>query len=218
MPSQGSAADSMFIDPLTTPGFRRSIFNAIVAPRPIGWISTLNPDGSANLAPFSQFNLVSTAPPVVMFSCNQPADRCEKDTIANVRESGEFVVNLVTWDLRAQMNLSSTPAPRGVDEFELAGLAKAQSVKVRPPRVAASPAHLECRVMQIVEISPEHPGETPSTVVFGRVLGLHLREEFLDAQGHFDTARARPLTRLGGHQYATVGELIEMPPPFQRRD
>ncbi|MET0310618.1 MAG: flavin reductase, partial [Burkholderiaceae bacterium] len=81
----------MFIDPLKTPGFKRSIFNAIVAPRPIGWISTVGGDGSVNLAPFSQFNLVSTAPPVVMFACNTPQGRAEKDTVANVRETGEFV-------------------------------------------------------------------------------------------------------------------------------
>ena len=94
----------MFIDPLTSPGFKRSIFNAIVAPRPIGWISSVAADGRPNLAPFSQFNLVSTAPPVVMFACNTPEDRAEKDTIANVKATGEFVVNLVSWDLRDAMN------------------------------------------------------------------------------------------------------------------
>lgn len=206
----------MFIDPLKTPGFKRSIFNAIVAPRPIGWISTIGDDGSVNLAPFSQFNLVSTAPPVVMFACNTPAGRGEKDTVANVRATGEFVVNLVSWDLREAMNITSTPLPRGGDEFELAGLAKAACVKVRPPRVEASPANLECRVMRIVEIEPEHPGETSSTVVMGRVLGLHIQEGFLDGEGRFDTVKAQPTTRLGGYQYATVGQVVEMPAPFER--
>jgi flavin reductase (DIM6/NTAB) family NADH-FMN oxidoreductase RutF len=206
----------MFIDPQNSPGFKRSIFNAIVAPRPIGWISSASGDGRANLAPFSQFNLVSTAPPVVMFACNTPVDRAEKDTIANVRATGEFVVNLVSWDLREAMNLSSTPAPHGIDEFVLSGLAKAQCVKVAPPRVAASPANLECRVIRIIGIDPEDPGDTPSTVVFGKVVGLHIADGFLDGDGRFDTARARPATRLGGIQYATIGEVAEMPAPFVR--
>lgn len=205
----------MFIDPQTTPGFKRSIFNAIVAPRPIGWISSVGADGSVNLAPFSQFNLVSTAPPVVMFACNTPRDRTEKDTIANVRATGEFVVNLVSWDLREAMNITSTPVPRGTDEFELAGIEKGASVKVRPPRVAASPANLECRVLHIVEIQPELAGETPSTVVMGRVLGLHIREGFLDGNGRFDTVKAQPTTRLGGNYYASLGQVIEMPAPFR---
>jgi len=207
----------MYVDPLKTPGFRRTIFNAIVAPRPIGWISSVGADGKPNLAPFSQFNLVSTSPPVVMFACNQPEDRQEKDTIVNVRETGEFVVNLVSWDLREQMNITSTPSPRGVDEFELAGLAKAECLQVKPPRVAASPANLECRVLQIVEIAPEFPGETPSTVVFGRVLGLHLRDDCIDAEGRFDTVKAQPTTRLGGNQYAGIGPVVEMASPFRRR-
>jgi flavin reductase (DIM6/NTAB) family NADH-FMN oxidoreductase RutF len=206
----------MFIDPQETPGFKRSIFNAIVAPRPIGWISSVGPDGDVNLAPFSQFNLVSTAPPVVMFACNTPQDRDEKDTIANVRATGEFVVNLVSWNLREQMNITSTQLPRGGDEFELAGLAKATCMKVRPPRVQASPANLECRVIRIVEIEATLPGETRSTVVMGRVVGLHIQDEFIDAQGRFDTVKAQPTTRLGGYQYATVGEVVEMAAPFTR--
>jgi flavin reductase (DIM6/NTAB) family NADH-FMN oxidoreductase RutF len=206
----------MFIDPQETPGFKRSIFNAIVAPRPIGWISSMSREGEVNLAPFSQFNLVSTAPPVVMFSCNTPQDRDEKDTIANVRETGEFVVNLVSWSLREAMNITSTQLPHGGDEFELARLAKAECRKVRPPRVEASPANLECQVIQIVEIDAVLPGETRSTVVMGRVVGLHIQEGFLDSEGRFDTVKAQPTTRLGGYQYATVGEVVEMPAPFRR--
>ena len=206
----------MFLDPYNTPGFKRSLFNAIVAPRPIGWISTLNPDGTANLAPFSQFNLVSTAPPVVMFSCNTPDDRPAKDTLANVRQTGEFVTNLATWDLREAMNMTSSPCPHGQDEFELAGLQKAACTYVRAPRVAASPANLECRVIQIVEIAPEHPGETASHVVFGRVVGVHLADAYVTPEGRFDTEKARPLTRLGGLQYAAAGPIFELPSRFAR--
>jgi flavin reductase (DIM6/NTAB) family NADH-FMN oxidoreductase RutF len=206
----------MFIDPETSKDLKRSIFNAIVAPRPIGWISSISAAGAVNLAPFSHFNIVSTSPPVIIFSCNAPEDRREKDTLANVRATGEFVYNLVSYDLREAMNITSTAAPHGVDEFELAQLKKAQSTKVRPPRVAASPANLECRVLRIVEIAPEEKGDTLSCVVFGRVVGLHIQEQFLDAGGRFDTVKARPLTRLGGMQYAAPGPVIEMQQPFKR--
>ncbi|WP_206998551.1 flavin reductase family protein [Trinickia mobilis] len=208
----------MFLDPAATPGFKRTLFNAIVAPRPIGWISTINGKGQVNLAPFSHFNLVSTAPPVVIFSCNAPADRHEKDTIVNVRETGEFVTNLVTWDLREQMNLSSMNAPYGADEFELAGLDKAPSVMVKPPRVAVSPASMECKLLRIVDIEPTGPGETFSNVVFGRIVGVHLDERYVDADGRFDTARTDPLTRLDGNRYATVGRMDVLGRPSPRRD
>jgi flavin reductase (DIM6/NTAB) family NADH-FMN oxidoreductase RutF len=208
----------MFLDPATTPNFKRSLFNAIVAPRPIGWISTVNLQGQVNLAPFSHFNLVSTAPPVVIFSCNSPADRHEKDTITNVRETGEFVTNLVTWDLREQMNLTSFNAPYGQDEFELAGLEKAASTLVKPPRVAASPASMECKLLRIVEIEPTGPGETHSNVVFGRIVGLHLDERFMEGEGNFNVSRTMPLTRLDGNNYATVGAMDQLGRPSPRRD
>ncbi|SMG46564.1 flavin reductase family protein [Paraburkholderia susongensis] len=208
----------MFLDPAKTPGFKRTLFNAIVAPRPIGWISTINGNGQVNLAPFSHFNLVSTAPPVVMFSCNAPADRHEKDTVTNIRETGEFVTNLVTWNLREPMNMSSIDAPYGTDEFELAGLEKAPSVLVKPPRVAASPASMECRLLRILDIEPTGPGETFSRVVFGRVVGVHLDERFVGADGRFDTVLAEPLTRLDGNRYATVGRLDELGRPSPRNN
>lgn len=206
----------MFHDLLQTPGFKRTMFNAIVAPRPIGWISTLALDGKANLAPFSHFNLVSTAPPVVMFSCNTPADRPEKDTIANVRATGEFVYNLVTRDLVEKMNATSAAVPRGTDEFELADIEKAASTLVRPPRVRASPAAFECKLLRFVEIAPERPGDTVSTMVLGRVIGVHLADGFVDAKGRFDTKKARPMARLGGIQYAEAGPLFELPSAFAK--
>ena len=205
----------MFFDPKTAK-LNRGIFNAIVAPRPIGWISSLSAEGHVNLAPFSHFAIVSTAPPVVLFSCNTPGDRAEKDTLANVRATGEFVYNLATYDLRDAVNTSSTPAAPEVDEFELAGLEKAKSEYVQPPRVAASPANLECKVLRIITIEPEQPGDTPSNVVFGRVVGMHIRDEYLLTGGKFDTVKAQPLTRLGGIQYAPPGAIFEMPAPFRR--
>jgi len=159
---------------------------------------------------------VSSAPAVLLFSCNTPGDRAEKDTLANVRATGEFVYNLATFDLREAVNTSSAPAAPDVDEFELAGLEKAPSVNVKPPRVAASPANLECRVLRIVEIEPDQPGDTSSNVVFGRVIGMHIRDEYMMASGRFDTVKAQPLTRLGGIQYAPPGTIFEMPAPFRR--
>ena len=206
----------MFVDPSTATKLNRAIFNAIVAPRPIGWISSQSERGHVNLAPFSHFNIVSTAPAVILFSCNTPGDRSEKDTLANVRATNEFVYNLATFDLRDAVNTTSTPAAPEIDEFELAGLEKAPSVNVKPPRVAASPANLECRLLRIVEIEPEQPGDTPSNVVFGRVIGLHIRDEYMTPAGRFDTIKAQPLTRLGGIQYAPPGAIFEMPAPFRR--
>jgi flavin reductase (DIM6/NTAB) family NADH-FMN oxidoreductase RutF len=206
----------MFVDPRTAAKLNRAIFNAIVAPRPIGWISSQSLEGHVNLAPFSHFNIVSTAPPVILFSCNTPGDRAEKDTLANVRATGEFVFNLATFDLREAVNATSTPAAPEIDEFMLAKLDKAPSINVKPPRVAASPANLECRLLRIVEIEPEQPGDTSSNVVFGRVIGLHIRDEYLTAAGRFDTIKAQPLTRLGGIQYAPPGTIFEMPAPFRR--
>jgi flavin reductase (DIM6/NTAB) family NADH-FMN oxidoreductase RutF len=206
----------MFLDPATTPDLKRTLFNSIVAPRPIGWISTINNAGQVNLAPFSHFNLVSTSPPVVIFSCNAPHDRQEKDTLRNVRQTGEFVTNLVTWDLRGPMNMSSLNAPYGTDEFELAGLEKAASVLVRPPRVAASPASMECKLLRIVEIEPTGPGETRSSVVFGRIIGIHLDEHFVDPDGSFQVTLTKPLTRLDGNNYATIGPVDQLGRPSPR--
>jgi flavin reductase (DIM6/NTAB) family NADH-FMN oxidoreductase RutF len=206
----------MFVDPRTAKDLNRGIFNAIVAPRPIGWISTQAEDGRVNLAPFSHFAIVSTAPAVILFSCNTPADRREKDTLVNVRATGEFVFNLASYDLREAINRTSTAVPYGSDEFELAHLEKAVSVNVKPPRVAASPANMECELLRIVTIMPEEAGDTQSNVVFGRVVGLHVRDEYVLPNGRFDTTRARPLSRLGGIQYSALETVFEMAAPFKR--
>ena len=203
----------MILDPQDPASYRPSLFNAVVAPRPIGWISTVDAAGVANLAPFSYFNGISATPPMVLFACNAPEDRAEKDTLANVRATGEFATNLVTWDLRHAMNRSSTALPPGVDEFAPAGLTKRPSVKIRAPQVAESPVSLECAVLRIVDFDPIHPGERRSSVVFGRVVSMRIEDEFLAANGRFDTLRAAPIARLGGFSYLTTRELFEMPRP-----
>ncbi|HVZ46532.1 MAG TPA: flavin reductase family protein [Ramlibacter sp.] len=190
-----------------------SIFNAIVAPRPIGWISTCDAAGNVNLAPFSYFNAISATPPMVVFACNAPADRKEKDTLANVRATGEFCANLASFDLRHAMNTTSATVATGTDEFELAGLQKAANTKIRTPRVAASPAALECVVIRIVDLMPESPRERHCGLVIGRVVAVHVADEYLTDAGRFDSARARPLARLGGYNYTAVESLFEMGRP-----
>lgn len=210
-----STETSRFID-LTVPSdFKRGIFNAIIAPRPIGWISTVDTDGVANLAPFSYFNLFSSLPPILAFSCNSPEDRDAKDTLANVRATGEFVYNMASLDLIEQVNLTSTPLPAGMDEFEFARLEKMPSVHVAPPRVAASPVNLECRVLKIVRFG-EGEGEIPTHVTFGQVVGVHIMERFLDGDGYFRTETAQPVARLGGAQYAVSALPFELERQFQR--
>lgn len=196
--------------------FRASIFNSIVAPRPIGWISSMNAEGRSNLAPFAYFNGISSSPPMVMFACNAPADRKEKDTLANVRSTGQFVTNFVSWEFREAMNITSATVPAEVDEFELAGLARIASTRVKPPRVAGVPVSMECELERIVDIAPKFEGDRACGVVIGRVLCLHVDDQYIDGNGRFDTMRAKPLTRLGGFFYATVGECSEILRPQVR--
>jgi flavin reductase (DIM6/NTAB) family NADH-FMN oxidoreductase RutF len=182
-----------------------------VVPRPIGWISTTSPRGVDNLAPFSQFQNVSYDPPTVLFCANQHADGRRKDTVVNIEARGEFVWNMATYALRDAVNVTSTDVPPETDEFERAGLAKAPSSRVRPPRVAASPIHFECRHLQTVRIPGNGPVGTVD-VVFGRVIAIHIADEALDVRGRIDTLRLRPLARLGYHDYTSVESLFTMTP------
>lgn len=208
-------SEPVFLDAADSAAFKRGIFNAIVAPRPVGWISTLDPQGRANLAPFSYFTIVSNLPPILMFSCNTPEDRPAKDTLSNVRYNSEFVFNLVSADLVEPMNDTSTPTPYGVDEFEMFGIEKAASRLVAPPRVAASPCSLECRVIKYVSFGGGDLG--PQTnVTFGQVVGIHIAPGFLDDDGHFDTLAARPISRLGGAEYAVTEQSFVLSRKFTR--
>jgi Conserved protein/domain typically associated with flavoprotein oxygenases, DIM6/NTAB family len=205
----------LFFDPKDGGSFKRGIFNAIVAPRPIGWLSTVDEHGKSNLAPFSYFNIVSNLPPILMFSCNTPEDRPAKDTLANVRKTGEFVFNLVAASQIEAMNDTSSPVPYGVDEFEHFGIEKAPCRIVAAPRVAASPCSLECRVIRVVsfgggELGPE------TNVTFGEVVGMHIAPGYLHEDGHFDTLAARPVSRLGGAEYAVTEESFELARKFTR--
>jgi len=186
--------------------------NALVAPRPIGWIGTVSADGEPNLAPFSYFNAFSADPPVVGFAPNaKSADGEAKDTLANVREVAEFTVNVVSAELAEAMNASSRPLPRGVDEFAHAGLTVRPSRQIRPPHVGEARAVLECTVSSIVAL-PARSGGRASHLVIGEVVGIHI-DDALIRDGRVDTLTLRQVARLGYLDYSLVEALFEMPRP-----
>lgn len=193
-------------------GLEHNPFIALVAPRPIGWISTLSRDGRPNLAPYSFFNALAARPPIVMFSSNGlHTDGGAKDSLTNARETGEFVHSMATWDLRSKVNQTSAPAPRGTDEFEATGLTRAACRVVKAPRVLESPVSLECKVLQVVDL-PADDAAHPNAMVIGRVVAVHIRDDIV-VGGRVDLSRARPLARLGYQDYCAVGELFEMRRP-----
>ena len=187
------------------PALSHSPIKAMVAPRPIGWLSTLSPQGVANLAPYSFFNLVCDAPYMVMFATSG-----HKDSFNNVRATGEFVWNLVSEDLCEAMNTSSGSAAPGVDEFELAGLEKAASRWWRR-RGARARAALECQLDQIVDLKSVDPTRRNSLVI-GTVRSVFIADGAI-VDGRFDAAGVRPLARLGYRDYAVIEEIFELQRP-----
>jgi len=200
----------MFYEPGNTDhGLPHDPFKSCVIPRPIGWISSLSREGIHNLAPFSQFQMLTFNPPYVMFSANQNTRGAFKDTVVNVEATGEFVWNMATYALRDAVNKSAQEVPPEVDEFELAGVTKQPSMLVRPMRVAESPIHFECVYHQTIHL----PGKTSlstASVVFGRVVGIHIEDEFIRPDGRIDVLKIRPIARLGYHDYTTVDSLFQM--------
>jgi flavin reductase (DIM6/NTAB) family NADH-FMN oxidoreductase RutF len=202
----------MFYKTTDPHGLKHNPFNAIVVPRPIGWISTVDEEGTANLAPYSFFNAVAYTPPQVIFSATHGhVQGGQKDSVKNAERTGEFVVNLATWELREQMNASAVPAPSNIDEFEYAGLKKAPSVLVKPPRVADSPVHLECRHTQTVQLASDDP-DNPTSVVFGEVVAIHIADWAI-VDGVVDTMKLQPIARLGYLEYGRMTEKFEMERP-----
>ena len=187
-------------------------YKSIVIPRPIGWISTISRDCVVNLAPYSQFNNLGYDPPYVMFSANSfPGSGRRKDSVKNASDTGEFVVNMATYDLREALNVTSQFLPPEVDEAALAGLEMIPCRFVKPPRVAASPVHLECKF----HCSLALPGSAPDQVhhvVIGRVVGVHIQDDVLTPEGKLDVVKIRPLARLGYFDYTTVDTVFTMPP------
>lgn len=178
-------------------------FKSCVVPRPIGWISTTSKEGVDNLAPFSQFQNISFDPPMVMFSANQASAGRRKDTTENTEQTGQFVWNMATYDLRNAVNKSSEEFPPEVDEFEVCGLTKIPSRIVRPPRIAESPIQFECEHITTLRL-PGNGVIGTVDVVFGRVLAIHIADWAITPEGKIDIPKVRPLARLGYHDYTAV--------------
>jgi flavin reductase (DIM6/NTAB) family NADH-FMN oxidoreductase RutF len=192
-------------DALTHDQLYRFLTGAVV-PRPIAWVTTLDPaSGVVNAAPFSFFTACCVEPPTVCFAAGAAAGGGEKDTVRNVRAAGEFVVNVVTEELGAAMNVTATSFPPDVSELAEAGLTPAPSVAVRPPRIAESPINMECRLDRIVEL-----GSAPQThrLVIGRVVGYHVRDGLIDGRHRIDLRALRPLGRLAGNLYCRTGDWV----------
>jgi flavin reductase (DIM6/NTAB) family NADH-FMN oxidoreductase RutF len=197
----------MFYEPSLGHGLAHDPFKAIVAPRPIGWISTISTSGNANLAPYSFFNAVSASPPMLAFSSEGL-----KDTVTNARDTGEFVYNLVSLTLLDQMNKTSAALPHGESEFAFAGLAQEKSRIVKPPRVAKAAAALECKVLQVISLTDLQNQETGRFMVIGQVVGVHIDDAFV-SNGLFDTVAAQPVARCGYRDYAAVQSVFELRRP-----
>ncbi len=202
-------AEPYFYEPGQGHGLPHDPFKAIVAPRPIGWISTVNPEGRVNLAPYSFYNAFCEAPPVVGFSSGG-----RKDTQRNVEATGEFVANLVTRRHARAMNLTSAAFPHGVDEMAHAGLTAAPSRLVRPPRVADAPAALECKLLLALPLKDLEGRLTGNTLLLGQVVGVHIDPAHLKG-GLFDIAAAGTIARCGYRgDYAEVTAVFEMLRPL----
>lgn len=203
----------MFYEPrLRNSGLAIDPLKALVVPRPIGWISSVDLDGGVNLAPFSFFNLVADAPPIVFFApTGAKPDGQIKDSRRNVEETGAFVVNLATWDLREAMNATSAHFPAGADESLAVGLEMVSSRIVVAPRVAASPVALECRYLQSVSLPTLDPNE-PNDVLFGEIIGIHIDDDLI-ANGRVDITKAKPIARLGYSLYTVVERAFTMKRP-----
>jgi len=193
-------------------GLPRDPFKALVVPRPIGWISSIDPQGRPNLAPYSYFNGVSSDPPCVMFAPSMRSrEGMRKDSHSNAELSGDFVVNLATYELREAMNASSASLAAGENEFAAAGLETLPSRLIKPPRVKGAPVHLECVYLKTVDLPSTVAGQA-NLIVVGRVVGIHI-DDALIVDGRVDIARARPIARLGYMDYCVVDELFAMERP-----
>ena len=204
----------MFYRPADGHGLPHDPFKALVTPRPIGWISSLDAQGRANLAPFSFFNGCGDAPPMVMFAQTGRKSRPEpvKDSIANIRETGEFACNIVSQALKDAMNLSSGTYQPEVDEFELAGLTKAPGKAISAPHVAEAPAVLECRLVKIVDDLPSWREHAFNIMIIGEVVGVHI-DDAIVKDGRVDVLGYNPVARMGYMDYTTVTDIWAMKRP-----
>ena len=200
----------MFYKPKENP-FTIDPFKSLVFPRPIGWISSVDKKGNANLAPYSYFNAIADAPPQVMFAsaaAEQPLQF--KDSLINILETKEFVVNFATSITRKEMNLSSLNAPKNHDEFMIADLRKRKSKLVKPPSVAASPVNLECKLLKTLKLKSNSKKYT--TMIIGEVIGIYIKDNFIK-NGRVDSVAMRYVARMGYSEYTTVSSKFKMKRP-----
>jgi flavin reductase (DIM6/NTAB) family NADH-FMN oxidoreductase RutF len=183
-----------------------------VVPRPIGWISTIDSRGAANIAPYSFFNSVSVDPPMIMFCpCGFHKDGGAKDSAVNAEETGEFVYNMANWDMRDAMNLSSASLARNEDEFEHAGLIKASSNIVKAPRLEQSPVSFECKTWKIIDLPPAK-NQSRNIIVIGEVVGVHIQDKYV-VNGRIDVELMKPIARLGYKDYCVVENTFSIERP-----
>ena len=186
------------------------ILTGIVAPRPIAFISTKSSKGVHNLAPFSFFNAVSANPPTIVVGIGRYIDSKPKDTLLNIEETGEFVVNIVSNEIVEAMNMTAAEFPNDVDEFEIAGLTKAPSIHIDPARVAESPVQLECKLKQVIQIGE---GSTESGLVIAEILLIHLKDDII-VNNRIDNSKLNPVGRLSGGMYAYTNETLYLKRPI----
>jgi flavin reductase (DIM6/NTAB) family NADH-FMN oxidoreductase RutF len=182
----------------------------VVTPRPIAWVTTVDREGRVNLAPFSFFNAFGANQPVVVFSPTLRRNETKKDTLLNVEATGEFVVNAAVASLAEKVNLSSKEIPQGESEVALTGLHTQPSLKVKPPRLAESPVHFECKVLQII---PVGKGPIAGNLVLGEVVMIHLDDAVLDDKGRVDPRKLQTVARMGGDFWCRTSDLFEMKRP-----
>ncbi|GHB33143.1 Asp/Glu/hydantoin racemase [Pseudovibrio japonicus] len=197
----------MFYEANKPHGLPHNPFKAIVAPRPIGWVSTVSSSGQRNLAPYSFFNAVCDAPPMVAFGSTG-----YKDSVRNIEETGEFVCNQATIDLAEAMNRSSAMVGSDVDEFQLSGLTPIASNLVKAPRVLEAKTALECKLLNVQRLTDLDRNETETWLILGQVVGVHIDESVLE-NGLLNVAKMKPLARLGYMDYSVVNEVFQMKRP-----
>lgn len=198
----------MYFDPdLIDQKATYKLLTGAVIPRPIGWISSVSKDGIPNLAPFSFFNAVGEDPPHVMFSTVRP-NNSNKDTLNNVLETGQFVVNMVVEDIVEQMNITSQSVTPDVNEFELAGLTAIPSLKVKAPRVKESPINLECELVHHYTLEDNKHGG--ATIIIGRIVMFHIDESVLLDDFKINMETYKPVARLAGSNYSKLGEIFSI--------
>ncbi|MEH0111384.1 MULTISPECIES: flavin reductase family protein [unclassified Tersicoccus] len=186
-----------------------SPFKSCTVPRPIGWISSVSPDGVENLAPYSQWQNLTFDPPMVMFSANQYPDGRRKDSVLNAEQTGWFVWNMATYDLREAVNISAMALPPEVSEFDRAGVTRSYAELSPTPMVAESPVHFECRYLSTHRMSGNSNVGTID-IVFAQVERIHINDEVITADGKLDIPRIRPLARMGYYDYTSITETFEM--------